>query len=130
MINDETKLGGLLLSDDLIFTSRITGEARTIGMTIRAARSVEILKNLAKAEMPSLLMIDLSNPGLVVEELLSWIKSMSADKPIRVVAYGSHVDVGTLKAARAAGCDEVMPRSQFIERLPRQLNVWVAGRGT
>jgi hypothetical protein len=42
----------------------------------------------------------------------------------RVVAYGSHVDTATLKAARASGCDPVLPRSKFVEDLPRELPRW------
>ena len=34
----------------------------------------------------------------------------------RVIAFGSHVDAELLAAARAAGCDEVLPRSKFFAR--------------
>jgi hypothetical protein len=43
---------------------------------------------------------------------------------VNVIGFGSHVDVGTLKAARAAGCDHVLPRSQFVADLETQLPVW------
>jgi hypothetical protein len=36
---------------------------------------------------------------------------------VRVVAYGSHVDKQLLARATEAGCDEVLPRSQFFSRL-------------
>jgi len=36
----------------------------------------------------------------------------------RIVAFGSHVDTELLDAARAAGVDEVLPRSVFFRRLP------------
>jgi hypothetical protein len=39
----------------------------------------------------------------------------------RVVAFGSHVDSDLLDAARAAGVDEVMPRSAFFRRLSEVL---------
>ena len=42
----------------------------------------------------------------------------------RVVGYGSHVDAARLKAARKAGCDEVLPRSAFFEGLETRLRVW------
>jgi hypothetical protein len=41
-----------------------------------------------------------------------------------VLAYGSHVDTDTLRAARAAGCDPVWPRSKFIEELATALPGW------
>jgi hypothetical protein len=43
----------------------------------------------------------------------------------RVVAYGSHVDAQGLAAARAAGCDLVLPRSKFVEELPTALALWL-----
>jgi DNA-binding response OmpR family regulator len=126
MENGEFKRAALLLSDDLLFTSRITGAAQANGVAIKVARSVEVLKNLAKSEKPILLLVDLSNPGLVIEELLDWVRTFAIDQQPRVIAYGSHVDTETLRAARAAGCDEVMPRSQFVERLQRQFTEWAA----
>ena len=40
---------------------------------------------------------------------------------VRVVAFGSHVDRETLEGARAAGCEEVLPRSAFFRDLPSLL---------
>ena len=44
---------------------------------------------------------------------------------MRVIGYGSHVDAARLKAARKAGCDEVLPRSAFFEDLQTKLQKWV-----
>src|SRR5947209_18545290 len=95
---------GLLLSDDLIFTSRITGTARSLGLAIKAARSVEALEELARQQEPSGVLVDLGNPGLVVPDLIARLRAACLRMP-RVVAYGSHVDAAGLRAARAAGCD-------------------------
>ena len=48
---------------------------------------------------------------------------------VRVIAFGSHVDVARLKAARAAGCDEVLPRSAFFEGLEERLRQTATERG-
>ena len=116
---------GLLLSDDLIFTSRITGTARGLGLTVRAVRSADALVELARQSPPRAVLIDLSNPGLVLPELLRRLAEVCRDLP-RVVAYGSHVDTATLKAAREAGCEPVLPRSKFVEELPGALPEWLA----
>ena len=55
------------------------------------------------------LVIDLGRPGAV--EVLPSLSGR------RVVAFGSHVDRELLASARAAGCEEVLPRSQFFSRL-------------
>jgi DNA-binding NarL/FixJ family response regulator len=114
---------GLLLSDDLIFASRITGTGRDFGFAIRVAKSAGFLLALASEQAPACVIVDLSNPGLQIADMVTQLKRMTP--PPRIVAYGSHVDTATLKAARAAGCDEVMPRSQFVELLPKNLGQWM-----
>jgi CheY-like chemotaxis protein len=116
---------GLLLSDDLIFTSRIVGEARALGLSLKAARSADVLLALARQESPGCVLVDLANPGLALPELMRQLAELG--KP-RVVAYGSHVDTATLRAARDVGCDPVLPRSKFVEELPRALPGWFTPR--
>jgi CheY-like chemotaxis protein len=116
---------GLLLSDDLIFTSRITGTAHDLGLTVKAARSSALLLELARKEPPRCVLLDLSNPGLIVADLVKQLKSVA--EPPFVVAYGSHVDAAALRAAREAGCDLVLPRSKFVEELPKALSGWFLG---
>jgi CheY-like chemotaxis protein len=121
-----SNLVGLLLSDDLIFTSRITGAARALGLQLKAARSAEMLLEMAARHTPRCVIVDLTNPGLVLTDL---IRGLGVPLP-RVVAYGSHVDTESLRAARAAGCDPVLPRSKFVEELPTALPDWFAGPKT
>ena len=127
MKSSETEIrvpkSAILLSDDLIFTSRVTGTASDLGLMVTAARSADRLLELARQQLPACVIVDLSNPGLVLAELMAGLQSLPAVP--RVVAYGSHVDVETLKAARAAGCDPVLPRSKFVEDLPRELPRWL-----
>ena len=119
---------GLLLCDDLIFTSKVTGVAKALGLSVAAARDAQSLLRLARQEPPSCVLVDLHNPGLDLEALLRELKEAGAAMP-RVVAYGSHVEAATLRAARAAGCDPVLPRSRFVEDLPTALAGWLGGPG-
>ena len=116
---------GLLLSDDLIFASRVTGTARDLGLVVKPTRSVEALVALARQHRPRCVLVDLANPGLDLGELFRRLAE-ACPPPPRVVAYGSHVDTATLRAARAAGCEPVLPRSKFVEDLPRELPRWLA----
>jgi CheY-like chemotaxis protein len=116
---------GLLLCDDLLFASRITGEARALGLTVKPARSVEQLLDLARQEPISCVLVDLGFPGLVLPDLFRRLTETCVPFP-RVVAYGSHVDTEGLRAARSAGCDPVLPRSKFVEELPRALPQWLS----
>jgi DNA-binding NtrC family response regulator len=113
-----------LLSDDMMFTSRITGTARDLGFEIKVARSQPGLETLIRSQPPGAVIIDLANPGLALPALLTAAKA--ANHKVTMVAYGSHVDAETIKNARKAGCDFVLPRSQFAERLPELLPEWLS----
>jgi DNA-binding NarL/FixJ family response regulator len=117
---------GLLLCDDLIFASRITGTARDLGLEVRRSRSAEALLEVARRQPPRCVIVDLANPGLVIAELVRGLGEACTPRP-RVVAYGSHVDAATLRAAREAGCDVAWPRSKFVEELPDALPAWLSG---
>jgi CheY-like chemotaxis protein len=126
-IGNPQSVVGLLLSDDLMFTSRITATARQLGLDILSAGAQAGLERLAERQAPRCVILDLANPGLDVKALLQKLHEASPAPPF-VVAYGSHVDTATLRAARAAGCDLVLPRSKFVEELPRALPDWFAAR--
>jgi CheY-like chemotaxis protein len=119
-----TKPVGILLSDDLMFSSRITGTARDLGLVVQSVSSVDALVSLAERENPTCVIIDLSNRSLAVDRLINNLRESCKPAP-RVVAYGSHVDAKSLHAAREAGCDLVLPRSKFVEELPRSLAQWM-----
>lgn len=111
---------GLLLSDDLLFSSKITGTAAARGLTVHLARTPAALVELS-AKIPfHAVLLDLHHPQL---DLAALLPALNAP---RVIAYGSHVEAETLRAARVAGCHLVLPRSKFVERLPHDLPEWLA----
>lgn len=116
----------LLLSDDMLFSSRIIATARSLQIGMHTARNDASLEALARDQAPRCVIIDLANPGLEIADLLQHLRELCPHMP-RVVAYGSHVDAATLQLARQAGCDLVMPRSQFVAELPGSLARWVTG---
>jgi DNA-binding NarL/FixJ family response regulator len=126
MPQDQTQPLGLLLSDDLIFTSRIVGTGRDLGLPVKAARSADALLALARQQTPRCVIVDLANPGLAIADFMSQLAAACSPMPF-VVAYGSHVDTATLRAGREAGCPVVWPRSKFVEELPRAMASWFAG---
>jgi len=116
---------GLLLSDDLMFTSRITGVARDLAVPVRPARTLDALVALATQDPPPCIIVDLAFPGLSVPDLIGRLCAACPTMP-RLVAYGAHVDAAGLRAARQAGCDVVLPRSAFVEQLPAKLAEWLS----
>jgi DNA-binding NarL/FixJ family response regulator len=113
---------GLLLCDDLIFVSRVSGTAKALGLTLHSVKIVGDLLHFARQTPPRCVIIDLHAPGLDIDELAAELTALQP-KPF-IVGYGSHVDTATLKKAREAGCDLVWPRSKFVEELPTALGVW------
>ncbi len=106
----------LVLTDDLLDGSRIAGHVKAAGLDVLTCRDSTALR-AAVARQPALALIDLHNPGLVIETVVPALRAAG----VRVIGFGSHVDVARLKAARAAGCDEVLPRSAFFEGLEAKL---------
>jgi DNA-binding response OmpR family regulator len=92
----------LILSDDLLDSSRIAGHAKAAGFDVVTCRDSAALR-ATLARRPALALIDLHNPGLVIESVAPALQAAG----VRAVGFGSHIDVARLKAARAAGCDEV-----------------------
>jgi CheY-like chemotaxis protein len=120
-----TPPAGILVSDDLIFTSRITATARASGVTVTSARSADAALTKARETPPTCVIVDLHNPGLDLPTFLADLRETCPVMP-HVIGYGSHVETEVLKTARKAGCDRVMPRSQFVQELEMGLKEWLS----
>jgi CheY-like chemotaxis protein len=108
---------GILLSRDLIFTSKVTGTARALGYRMLVAGNVELAATMIAQWRPCVVFVDLGAGELVSPEALLHYQSL-AGPGTHFVAFGSHVDTQALATARAAGCDPVLPRSKFAAELP------------
>ena len=115
---------GLMLCDDLIFFSRVAGTAKARGLAVKQLRSPEAVLEAARQAPPGGVILDLHHEGLDLPALLAGLRAACPVMP-RVVAFGSHVEAETLKAARAAGCDLVLPRSKFVKELEGSLKEWL-----
>jgi len=104
----------LALVDDLIFQAKMQETARLVGVELRACSTGEALLAAVVKEAPRLVIVDLNarnNPLSAIERM----KVAARDIPL--VGFLSHVQVELAERARAAGCHEVMPRSQFTRDL-------------
>lgn len=115
---------GILLSDDLMFASRITGTARALNLELRTVRTTQAILDAAKAERPRCVILDLHQPQLDLPALTSALKRQGA---CTIIGYGAHVAADVLDQARRCGCDVVLPRSQFVNTLAESLPVWYGG---
>jgi predicted metal-dependent hydrolase len=106
------------LSADLIFATRIASAIEAAGAEPRMIEDAAALWD-AIERWPELVLVDLATPGW--EEPVRRAKTLPQTRAIPIVAFGSHVDTGLLRAARQAGCDHAWARSRFVEELPRLL---------
>ncbi len=119
---DKPPLMALMLCDDLLFSSKLTATARALNLPASVARTVERLLKLTQEQPIGCILLDLHHTGLNLETVLPQLRQHGPRAT--VIGFGSHVDVETLKAARRAGCDQVMPRSQFSAELEAKLPTW------
>ncbi|GAB4146921.1 MAG: hypothetical protein Tsb009_19860 [Planctomycetaceae bacterium] len=114
---------GLLITDDLFFSSKVTGTAQSLGLKVLVktpAAALELLNDSDSAI--SFVMIDLGTPDLNVQQFLEAVQQSPRPK---VIAYNAHVHTESLNAARDAGCDDVLSRGQFNSQLPELLTQFV-----
>jgi hypothetical protein len=88
---------------------------------MRVCRRPADVQALTAAQPLACVIVDLDQSGLDIAALVAAVKQAG---PATVVGFGSHVATETLRAARAAGCDLVLPRSQFVQVLAADLPSW------
>jgi CheY-like chemotaxis protein len=108
----------------MIFTSRIIGNAEAQQLVVLPANTVDKLHALALERTPTCVLVDLTFPGLDIESVMGRLRGDRSPMP-KVIAFGPHVEAAQLRAARAAGCTEVYPRSKFNELLPTAIVRWL-----
>ena len=103
-------MSALFLCPNLMFASRVSGAANTLKTPLQVLANPGDLAGKLTAET-RLVIIDLGQNGLDLPGILAEVRAKASSA--RVVAFGSHVNEALLSAARTAGCDDVMPNSQF-----------------
>lgn len=100
---------------DLMFGTRIQDSARRLGHTIEMLEPGQDPDDAVTRLAPVLVIIALDAPG--------WERTVAAarGRGARVLAFGSHKNVELMRAAKSAGCDEVLARSRMAAELPALL---------
>ena len=105
-----------ILVDDIFFTAKINAAAAECGRLIERVKSREQLEGLV-ANPPSLVIIDLNSDRLDALETIGFLKSSAELSVVPILGFVSHVQTELIRAAQAAGCDYVLPRSAFTQML-------------
>jgi CheY-like chemotaxis protein len=107
----------LCVVDDLMFSVKISSAAKAANVPVMFERAPGAVLGRVRDERPSLVIFDLNSSRLAPIETIAAIKSDAELRGTRTMGYVSHVQTGVIAAAREAGCDEVLARSAFSEKL-------------
>jgi CheY-like chemotaxis protein len=107
----------LCVVDDLMFSVKISSAAKAVQVPVAFERVAGNVLNRIRAERPTLVIFDLNSGRLLPLEAIRAIKADPGISATRTLGYVSHVQGDVIAAARAAGCDEVLARSAFSEKL-------------
>jgi hypothetical protein len=103
------------LVPDLMFGTRIEDAAKHLGYPVEFVKPEEDAGAMIAHVSPALVVVALDAPHSM--EAIEAGRKAGA----RVLAFGSHKNVELMRAAKAAGCDQVVARSQMAADLPNLL---------
>ena len=117
--HDMSNVIALGLIRDLFFRAKIDAVAAAVGAEVEYASSIEAAAARCAASPPSIIFTDLSDAAFPALDTLEKIRAVAP--AARVIGFASHVDLKPLKAAREAGYELTLSRSEFTARLPELL---------
>jgi len=103
--------------DDLFFSIKIKTAAKTLGAEVYFERAPDQVLESIRSKAPRLVIFDLDSVKLRPLEVLAAMKGDPALRDVATLGFVSHVHADLIAAARAAGIDQVLARSAFVDRL-------------
>jgi len=84
---------------------------------------------MARAELPALILMDMSLPGLDGWEATRQLKADAQTKGIAIIALTAHAMAGDRERAMAAGCDDFDTKPIELPRLLGKIEALLGGAG-
>ena len=113
---DSVKPAVVILADDLFFVTRLMDVVTAQGGQPVVVESADVLVEAVDSRDPVLILLDLKTPG-DWQTAIRTLKTRPHTRQIPLYAFGSHVDVETLRIARQAGADHAWARSKMMEEV-------------
>ena len=107
----------LCVLDDLLFSIKIKTAAKALGAEVYFERSPDQVLETVRSRSPRLVIFDLDSVKMRPMQALAAMKADAALREVATLGFVSHVHADVIGAARAAGIDQVLARSAFVERL-------------
>jgi CheY-like chemotaxis protein len=111
----------LVIADDLLFRSKISTAAKALGVVVRAATTVEAAIERARADRPSLVLLDLDGGQTQPFEVLRRFAEDPELSRLQTLGFVSHVHADLVQQARKLGIGTVVARGAFAATLPEIL---------
>ncbi len=128
MAEDQPVFKILLVSPDLLATSRIAGLCRDAGATLETLRSLTVAPHGGPHD---LVLLDLQalpdDPAVIVARARTLICKQgcgNTERECRIIAFGPHVAKERLALARDAGADDVVSRGDLLGGFAGLLRRW------
>src|SRR5271165_6470351 len=100
---------------DLFFRSKLDAVAVSLGAEILYASDLGNAARRAAEKKPSVVFADLSDPSFPIVDTAEKIRAAAPEA--KLIGFASHIDMKPLRAAREAGFDQTLSRSEFTARL-------------
>ena len=118
----------LLISPDLMSTSKLAGLTRQADGLLETLRSLE---DSPRGSHFDVVLVDVQafadDPAVLVARVLGLLDSLPEKKPpARLIAFGPHVHKQRLDEAVAAGVDEAVSRGELFGGFPSLIRRWTA----
>ncbi len=104
---------------DLMFGTRIEDTARSLGYEVRSVQPSADFQSVISEASPDLVVLTFDRTGE------SWEKLAAAAhaEGIRILAFGSHMNIDAFKRARELGCDQVVANSRMNAEMRKLLEM-------
>ncbi len=112
-----TRILGLM--HDLFFRSKVDAVSHAVGIEVVYASSLTEASARCAEKAPAMIFVDLADPIFPAVETAGAMRV--AAPAARLIGFASHVDLKALGAAREAGFEMTLSRSEFTLRLPELL---------
>jgi CheY-like chemotaxis protein len=124
----------LALVSDLMFMVKIQEAAKAVGLPVKFLKTPADVERAIPTshpadDAPSMILFDLNAGGADALALIKALKADASTRDIQLVGFISHVQIEARAEAESAGCDLVVARSVFSQKLPAILEQYGVNKG-
>ncbi len=126
VLNSTTKI--LYIDDDPLNRALINRVLSSYNFqVIEAENGIEGIQ-IAKKEIPDLILMDVNMPGLDGHETTTRMRTISGLKNTPIIAFTARTTKGERELALAAGCDGYIAKPIDVDKFPHQVIAYLEGR--